>query len=54
MPSSPSGAAGEGKDLSLGKWADVGDGTTSLRRLFAWVPLKLEVFQGKADVPGRD
>jgi hypothetical protein len=54
MPSSLSGAAGEGKGFSLGKWADVGDGKTSFRRLFACALLKLEVFQGKAEVPGRE
>lgn len=53
MPSSPSAAAGEGRGLSPGKCAEVGEGTTSLRRLFAGELLKLDVFQGNAEVPGR-
>lgn len=52
MPSSPSSVVGEGRGLSPGGYAEVGDGATSFKRLFELV-VKLGVFQGNAEVLGR-
>ena len=54
MPSSVSTVVGDGKGLSPGAKAEVGEGKTSFKRLPVCEDVKLFVFQGNADVLGRD
>jgi hypothetical protein len=53
VPSSCSGALGDGRALSAGKKPEVGDGRTSLKRAPDWLAVKLLVFHAKAELPGR-
>jgi hypothetical protein len=54
MPLSVSRVVGDGSDLSLGAKADVGDGTSSRRRVPDWLDVKLLVLHENADVAARD
>jgi hypothetical protein len=54
MPLSASTVVGEGRGLSPGAKAEVGEGTTSLSRLPDGLDEKLFVFQENAEVLGRD
>jgi hypothetical protein len=54
MPLSASRVVGDGSDLSLGAKADVGDGTSSRRRLPDWDDVKVLVDHENAEVGARD